>query len=514
MGTRVTTVSRVNRLLVGLLVVVVGGATLAACSAADGGSREVKSATVTSSDAREWVSAWQSASATTIEWADCDEVPGAECSVMTVPLDWSDPTGRTIDLPLRRYPAHNDAAPPLLLLAGGPGGSGTELVTDIAEDNEALRQDYTLISLDPRGVWGPQGADQPLDCPEDADSCDPSSELSRFATTSDVAMDLENLRIALGGEPLHAVSYSYGTYIAAVYVTLFPESAARIVFDGAAPAFGFTPLGTERQMIAFEDALDRFIDACLAGEVTACPLSGDGDSAKAQLIELRARLNEAPVELSSDADKGALDGDYFRDIVLSELYQPRSNWDHLALLIRDFFVASGDVSGESAEDGADGANESVARGHSGSKVHGTSDSGVATGIAHAVMCAIPGATEPVVREDLVPLHGDDYFFIRDSGDSASDAAEAIACATELPAHLDPVISYAGPEQFLVTSTTGDPATPFSDAATLADQLNAALLPVEAEGHTAVFGQSACVTAATLRYLNQGVIPEEGTVCAA
>lgn len=325
-------------------------------------------------------------------------------------------------------------------------------------------------------------------------------------------MDLENLRILLGGEPLHAVSYSYGTYVAAVYVTLFPDSAERMVFDGAAPAFGFTPLGTERQMIAFEEALDRFIDSCLGGEVGICPLSGDGDSAKAQLIDLRMRLDESPVALPMDAQV-ELDGDALRDRVLSELYQPRSNWNRIADLLRDAFTAAASASTEEVEGSGDGGSTSLARARTGSDADDASSSGVAGGIAHAVMCAMPDATEPVAREDLDPLHGDDYFFIRDSGDSESDAAEALTCATDLPVHLDPVISYTGPEQFLVTSTTGDPATPFSDAATLADQLNAALIPVAAEGHTAVFGQSDCITETALWYLTQGVLPDEGTVCA-
>lgn len=464
---------------------------------------------VTGADASGWVSQWQSSSDASIDWGACEEAPEAECATMTVPVDWTDRGGETIDIPLRRYLSADETAPVLLLVPGGPGGSGTQLVTDIGEDAAQLRQDFTLLSFDPRGVWGPQGGDHPLDCPAQAEGCEASTALARHASTSDVAMDVENLRISLGDAPLRAVSYSYGTYIAGVYVTLFPESASRMVFDGAAPSFGFTPLGTERQSIAFEEALDRFIDECLDGEFGECPLSGNGDTAKGQLIALRADLDEEPATVSLDDEDVVLDGDAFRARVLEELYRPRSEWIGITELLRVTLAAMP----QSASGGAGAAGAAKAFERRAADADDDAGSGVAHGIAQAVMCAMPEATDPVSREDLEPLHGEEYFFISDSGDAASDAAAALACAAELPAHLDPVISYTGPETFLVTSTTGDPATPFSDAATLADQLNASLLAVEAEGHTSVFGQSSCSSAAALAYLTQGVLPADDAVCA-
>lgn len=514
---RMITVSNMDRFLASVALFIFAGAAITGCApAGNAPSAEHESpasAIVSASDAQQWVSDWQRLSADPIEWHECGEVQGAECAAMTVPLNWADPDVSTIELPLRRYPSPDEAAPILLILSGGPGGSGTQLVSDISDEFSDLQQEFTLVGFDPRGVWGPQGADHPLDCRLDAESCEVSDALSRYATSSDVAMDIESLRISLGGGPLHAVSYSYGTYVAGIYVTLFPESAMRIAFDGAAPAFGFTPLGTERQSIAFEDALDRFIDACLAGETGECPLSGDGNTAKEQLIGLRTHLDEAPIVISVDEEEVVLDGAGLRDRVLNELYRPRSSWESITVLLQSAFTA---VSLPSPSHAANDQKADLATADPGDGIASNatdgSTSSVARGIAQAVMCAMPGATEPVSREDLEPLHSENYFFIEETGNAASDLSEALACAAALPAHLDPVISYDGPERFLVSSTTGDPATPYSDAATLADQLNAVLLAVEAEGHTSVFGQSSCASRAVMAYLTQGVLPADGTVC--
>lgn len=431
---------------------------------------------------------------------------------MPVPRNWADPSGETIDIPLRRYQSADDDAPVLLIIQGGPGGSGTQLVTDLHHERAALRDDFTLVGFDPRGVWGPQGADHPLDCSDADEECVASDVLTRFASTSDVVLDIENLRRSLGDAPLRAVGYSYGTYIAAVYATLFPETAGRLVLDGAAPAIGFTPIGTERQMIAFEDALDRFIDACLDGRLDACPLEGDGSAAKAQLIDLRERLDKAPVVISFEGESIHLDGREFTDRMLSEFYSPRSRWFAIAAFLSQAFGAVATTGDAAADASGEPEEERPA-----STAHAPAEaddswSEVGLGIAHAVMCAMPGAVDTLTRADLEPLHGEDYFFIRDTGDAISDTLSALVCTLALPVHLDPEVSYTGSEHFLVTSTSGDPATPFSDAATLADELHAVLLEVDAEGHTSVLGQSSCSTDAAMLYLIQGTLPADGATC--
>ncbi|MGX1931427.1 alpha/beta fold hydrolase [Microbacterium resistens] len=494
-----------------LSVLALGTALLAGCGSVPGSTSDesIAPAQVRPETAQAWVDAWSESGEDSLSWTACEDDADAECGRLAVPRNWADPADATIEIPVRRYPSTEDEAPTLFVIQGGPGGSGTELVHDTVERVPSLREGFTLVGFDPRGVWGLQGADAPLACPGSADGCTPSDELARFASTTDVALDLEALRRALGDTPLDAVAYSYGTYVGGVYATLFPAQARRLVLDGAAPSIGFTALGTERQSIAFEESLDRFIDACLAGELGPCPVSGDGAAAKAQLIELRSVLTAHPQQVSVDGVAVTLDGARMTGELLSAMYQPRSSWPDAVTWLSEAFASSSLPAPPSATP-ADG--ESAAPRAAAPREEDAGDTAISGGFAHAVLCAMPEATTPLDRADLEPLHGDDYFFIRDSANAAEDAAEALTCETDRPAHLDPEIAASGSGRFLVTSTTQDPATPFTDAATLADQLDAVLLGVEADGHTSVLSQSTCSTRAALAYLVRGELPADGTVC--
>ncbi|WP_228407165.1 alpha/beta hydrolase [Leucobacter muris] len=71
---------------------------------------------------------------------------------------------------------------------------------------------------------------------------------------------------------------------------------------------------------------------------------------------------------------------------------------------------------------------------------------------------------------------------------------------------------AGAEPILVVGTTGDPATPYRWAESLADQLESGVLVTyRGEGHTA-YGGNACVDDVVNAYLLQGVVPAQDPLC--
>jgi hypothetical protein len=92
--------------------------------------------------------------------------------------------------------------------------------------------------------------------------------------------------------------------------------------------------------------------------------------------------------------------------------------------------------------------------------------------------------------------------------------EVLACAywpTAPTADRRPV-SPEGLAPALVIGTTGDAATPYDDAVTVAGNLpGAALLTFESDGHTA-FGGSPCVDGVLRRYLVDLELPDPGSVC--
>ncbi len=101
----------------------------------------------------------------TIEPADCfaplaQYFPEAECSYVSVPKFHAQPEGERIKLAVAKIPATNPtpAPDPLVMLQGGPGGSGIETfgtllaITPLGE----LRQDREIILLEQRGTLNTQ----------------------------------------------------------------------------------------------------------------------------------------------------------------------------------------------------------------------------------------------------------------------------------------------------------------------------------------------------------------------
>ena len=87
-----------------------------------------------------------------LDWQECGS--NRECSWLTVPLDYADPDGRTIDLAVLRTKAYQRAerVGQLVVNPGGPGGSGTSYAAAGALQFGKLAQRYDIVGFDPRGV--------------------------------------------------------------------------------------------------------------------------------------------------------------------------------------------------------------------------------------------------------------------------------------------------------------------------------------------------------------------------
>ncbi|WP_433127746.1 alpha/beta hydrolase [Micromonospora sp. CA-240977] len=188
--------------------------------------------------------------------AELDQA-GASCTELTVPLDYARPRGATITLALSRLAAtdteHRVGA--LLLNTGGPGAPGMSDVLPVRQWLGDVGATFDLIGLDPRFV----GRSTSLDCGwptgtfsrsagPDRASFDRliayerdlaarcarrSGDLLPYVTTRNTARDMDLLRAVLGESKLSYLGYSYGTYLGAVYLQMFPERADRVVLDSA-----------------------------------------------------------------------------------------------------------------------------------------------------------------------------------------------------------------------------------------------------------------------------------------
>lgn len=163
-----------------------------------------------------------------------------ECfwGTLEVPENRTKPNSRTLTLAYVRFPALTPApGPPIVYLAGGPGGSGI----DTAKGRRfplfmELRQVSDVIAFDQRGT-GASNQIPPCSQPESFDRnsaitlenmlpglrknaahcsqfwADQGVDLSGY-NTRESAADLEALRVALGAKKLNLWGISYGTHLA------------------------------------------------------------------------------------------------------------------------------------------------------------------------------------------------------------------------------------------------------------------------------------------------------------
>lgn len=196
-------------------------------------------------------------------WGPCPaeaRAAGAECANIAVPRDYARPEGPRIELTISRMRATDPARRRGILfgLNGGPGadalGFWTVWNTRIPA---AIPAEFDQIAVQPRGLrWSTPlrcGSGGSLSVPGiiGAVAGLPTGELRACEaedpgypatiTTESVARDLDQVRQALGVDRINLLGLSYGTYVGAVYSTLFPERVDKLVLDsGAHPGWVWT----------------------------------------------------------------------------------------------------------------------------------------------------------------------------------------------------------------------------------------------------------------------------------
>ncbi len=245
-----------------------------------------------------------------------------ECATLTVPRDWGEVDGPTIDLAVIRQPATGDRIGSLVVNPGGPGASGRDFLASYPALPFGLDGRFDIVSWDPRGTGGSRRIDCTGDeewlkpeidpTPEDAadveairqelrrglDQClDVAGDVLPFVGTRSTVRDLDALRGALGDEKLTYLGYSYGTAIGIDYLRLYPGRVRAMVLDGVLLPGADPVVDTHAQARAFERTLDAYLAGC--AERPGCPL---GDDPKATLLDLVDRLEDERLPASYALD--------------------------------------------------------------------------------------------------------------------------------------------------------------------------------------------------------------------
>lgn len=220
----------------------------------------------------------------------------AELGRLTVPARRDSVTDLTLSLRFVKLPTTSDSpGPPVVYLAGGPGGSGVNTASgDRFRFFMKLREAGDVIALDQRGT--PSSEPFPRCTAEYSFPLDrvvgevEMSEAKAPAlaacwreweeqfhpdafNTVENAHDLESLRIALGAEQLNLVGLSYGTHLALTYMRLYPDRVGRAILAGVegldhtykSPAVVDSLVYAVDRYLADEMGWDGFVDDILLG---------------------------------------------------------------------------------------------------------------------------------------------------------------------------------------------------------------------------------------------------------
>lgn len=451
-----------------------------------------------------------------LEWAEYNN--DVDVAVLSVPVDYSDPTGDQFDLYVARHRAldPDNRIGTLLVNPGGPGRGGVDYAISASQllDVELLER-FDIVAWDPRGT----GQSVPsIDCIDDYDQyftavdSTPDDAAARAALvdvaeqfaaacvennpgivehvgTNNSARDMDAIRRALGEDTISFLGFSYGSELGAVWATLFPDTVRAAVFDGAADPGADELAGIVQQMAGFEAALNTFFDRC--ADADACAFHHDGDPRQAYL-ELLASLDAQPIEV--DPARPPVNRDVALVATVQAMYSDLY-WDAFerALASAQFGDATGLMQ---LHDGyfrrqPDGTYPNFLEAF---QVITCADRADRTSVedADAAVAELRAAAPTLVPEGSTGS----YF------------------CTFFPPAIEPraEVTGAGAGPIVVIATTGDPATPFASTVAMVETLeDGRLVIVEADRHLG-YGVNDCVVEVVNRYLVDLDVPANGTEC--
>lgn len=169
---------------------------------------------------------------------------------ITVPLDWEDPAGATIDVYAREFTgaealvkgeSYVSSLPYLLFLQGGPGGKGNRPASLSGWMSE-LSSDFRILMLDQRGT----GRSARLDRHTLAQRGGAAAQVDylRNFRADSIVKDSEALRESLNIDSWTVLGQSYGGFCTLTYLSFASEHLDRALITG-----GLAPLTGHAQQI-------------------------------------------------------------------------------------------------------------------------------------------------------------------------------------------------------------------------------------------------------------------------
>jgi pimeloyl-ACP methyl ester carboxylesterase len=470
-----------------------------------------------------------------LAWTQCPpsmiplpDDPRMRCATIQVPLDYRHPGGATIDVVISRIATAKPGLRRGVLLhnGGGPGAASLHLTTAYARiyPQEVLDR-YDLISFDPRGV----GYSTPVTCGRTPEQYPPdryfpfpapdgsitgnvefAREVARdcqehggavlpHITTANTARDMDRIRIALGERKISYNSGSYGSYLGAVYATLFADRTDRFVIDSNVDPNRVW----HKQWALWDSGLElRFADvaAWLAERDATYHLGATPAEVRQGFLDLVARLDANPV---THPEIGPITGNLMRIVLFGSSYHTLQ-FPELA----DFWVF--------ADQGGASGGQALA---------------VPAVPAMPEVSAVPEVPADNLRASQLAVICGDARAPRDIQHYQREVAVNRArfplmggmgtniwpCAFWRDPVEPPVeVTSRGPANILMIQTMRDPATPYLGALGMRKALGqrARMVTVDTGNHGAYDPTTpSCAVRETHRFLQTGVLPARDQFCA-
>ena len=464
-----------------------------------------------------------------LNWQQCPAsakgINEIRCALLTVPVDYNSPTGRTMKVAVDEIPAAGKDEGVIFTNPGGPGGEGITLPIGVAVADPKLHEHFDFVGMNPRGFGAYKGlgagatkltcTDQqvkvtPIKFPEwttealraqasasqeQEAQCEATSDgLRQYVTTPNTARDMDLLRTVLGQQKIDYYGVSYGTYLGATYGTMFPDDLNRMVLDGS-----MSPLTTwyEQSVPDNETALfnfNQFADWAVKNK------QGLGDSPAA----VREEVNNLYKDLQTNSEGGYEHAEFANAVGVFSRNRP--GWKQFATSIRN---ALNQVRGKKPNPAvSQDVAEAEAQTQPDTK---EADEGLSVGVYSAVTCDWPW---PKADDAGYRVYQDNMNYWDKTfpyGGTVSAVGPSACTFSKTEADLPKITSRAGYPQGLVVNADGDTQTPLSTAQEMAKTLDFDLITVTDDGtHGLSFHGNTCVDNAVTNYFLTGKLPGDIT----
>lgn len=489
-----------------------------------------------------------------VSWAPCpdsdeflDAIPAqAECGTVEVPVNYfNDASGRgDLQLALIRIPATGESHGSLLMNPGGPGASGFDSVASSAEALQDHLPGYDIVGFDPRGVGRSAG----FDCQQGTQTrrdlieedftperreefesyykatesydkaCREHNPAWGFLGTASVARDVYIMSRAVGDPEINFYGISYGSVIGYELLRTYPDDIGRMILES--PVDPAVEDSVAEQISAFNDRLEELLKACAADAF--CGQGRSAQEVRDAFLKIGKGIEHSDIATLTD-DGHPSEALVYYGLLLPFYLEWSDEWQGVYLQALDSLLNDRD------------ARYFEYWGYLYESYDLQAQRFTQTDDIQGVVLCLDESTSPEEidvdeerSEDLAELQQikeqAPLFYAVGFSDAYTDDDRLYQpCSYARAAFADPTIPDPLPEAPAVTNpgdvpvllmgVTGDTATPYRWAQTIAGNLGVPLVSQDTTGH-GVYSKSdnPCTLAVVTAYLAVGQLPEVDTTC--